>query len=178
MKKAVVLFIILSSLSLAESVTDMEKKVKNIEKQIQVKNTRIKTIDVEKHRLEKQIEDISKEMVEIDRERQKILEDIKTVSKNIDYGTRNLGITSSELERKRLEFKAKIIAWNRYSKEKEQLLDKQSPLKRNFVNLLYGDLRKMEYIKNVETDIKKVKRDIEKEKVKLGELRNKLARNI
>ena len=178
LKKAVVLFIILSSLSLAESVTDMEKKVKNIEKQIQVKNTRIKTIDVEKHRLEKQIEDISKEMVEIDRERQKILEEIKTVSKNIDYGTRNLGITSSELERKRLEFKAKIIAWNRYSKEKEQLLDKQSPLKRNFVNLLYGDLRKMEYIKNVETDIKKVKRDIEKEKVKLGELRNKLARNI
>ena len=86
MKKAVVLFIILSSLSLAESVTDMEKKVKNIEKQIQVKNTRIKTIDVEKHRLEKQIEDISKEMVEIDRERQKILEEIKTVSKNIDYG--------------------------------------------------------------------------------------------
>ena len=178
MKKEFVLFMMLSSLAFSESVTDMEKKVKNIEKQIQVKNTRIKTIDVEKTRLEKQIADISKEIVEIDKEKNRILEDIKTVSKNIDYGTRNLGITSSELERKRLEFKAKIIAWNRYSKEKEKYLDEQSLLKKDFVSLLYGDLEKMEHIKHVETDIKKVKADIENQKVKLGQLRNQLARNV
>lgn len=178
MRKILLIFVLLSGFAFSESVTDMEKKVKNIERQIQVKNNRIKTIDVETHKLEKQIDDIEKEIVEMGQERTKILDEIKTVSKNIEYGTKNLSITSSELERKKLEFKAKIIAWNRYMKEKGSYLDEQTLLKKNFVSLLCGDLQKMEYIKNVESDIKKVKRDIENEKIKLSNLRNKLAQNL
>ena len=178
MKRVILLFIMITSFTFSESVTDMEKKVKNIEKQIQVKNTRIKNIDVQTHQIEAQIKTIEKEIVDIGNDRQKILNDIRTVEKNIDYGKRNLGITSTELDRKKLEFKAKIIAWNRYSKEKEKFLDEQSLLKKNFVRLLYGDLEKMEYIKNVESDIKKVKSDIEVQKAQLSVLRNKLAQNL
>lgn len=51
------------------------------------------------------------------------------------------------MDRKKLEFKAKIIAWNRYSKEKEEEIVAEAILRKNFKNLLYGDLQKMEYIK-------------------------------
>ena len=77
-----------------------------------------------------------------------------------------------------MEFKAKIIAWNRYSKEREEEIISDAILRKNFKNLLYGDLQKMEYIKNVESDIQKVKANIENEKKKLSNLRNKLAQNI
>ena len=51
------------------------------------------------------------------------------------------------MDRKKLEFKAKIIAWNRYSKEREEEIISDAILRKNFKNLLYGDLQKMEYIK-------------------------------
>ena len=103
-----------SVLSFSDSVSDMEKKVKNIERQINQKNTRIKTIDVEKQKIAKQIKDIEKDIVSIEKEREKIVEEIKTVSKNIEYGEKNLAISSDEMKRKKLEYKAKLIAWNRY----------------------------------------------------------------
>ena len=176
--KRIALFLIVVTLSFSDTLTDMEKKIKRIDREISKKNTRIKNIDVQTQKLEKQISDIEKEIVDIGKDREKILDDIKTVQKNINYGSQNLNITSSELERKKLEFKAKIIAWNRYSKEREEGLVEDTLLKKDFKNLLYGDLKKMEHIKNVQKDIKKVKTDIEEEKLKLSKLRNKLALNM
>lgn len=178
MKRVIILFIILNCITFSDAVTDMEKKLKNIEKQISAKNNRIQSINVETQKLEKQINDIEKEIEEIAKDREKILNDIKTVSKNIDYGSQNLDITSKEMKRKKLEFKAKIIAWNRYSKEREENLVEEALLKKNFKNLLYGDLEKMEHIKNVEGDIQKVKKNIENERAKLSNLRSKLALNL
>ena len=174
----VILFLVIVTFSFSDTITDMEKKIKNIEKEIAQKNTRIKNIDAQTQKLEKQILETERDMLEIAKDREKILNDIKTVSKNIDYGSQNLNITSSEMERKKLEFKAKIIAWNRYSKEREESLVEDTLLKKDFKKLLYGDLEKMEHIKNVQSDIKKVKANIENEKAKLSNLRNKLALNI
>lgn len=176
--KTIILLIILTTLSMADAVSDMEQKIKNIEKQIAEKNSRIKNIDAETQKLEKQILEIERDILEIAKEREKILDDIKTVSKNIEYGGQNLNITSKEMDRKKLEFKAKIIAWNRYSKEREDDIITDAILRKNFKNLLYGDLQKMEYIKNVQSDIQKVKANIESEKQKLSGLRNKLALNL
>lgn len=176
--KIIILLIILTTLSMADAVSDMEQKIKNIEKQIAEKNSRIKNIDAETQKLEKQILEIERDILEIAKEREKILDDIKTVSKNIEYGGQNLNITSKEMDRKKLEFKAKIIAWNRYSKEREDDIITDAILRKNFKNLLYGDLQKMEYIKNVQSDIQKVKANIESEKQKLSGLRNKLALNL
>lgn len=176
--KIIILLIILTTLSMADAVSDMEQKIKNIEKQIAEKNSRIKNIDAETQKLEKQILEIERDILEIAKEREKILDDIKTVSKNIEYGGQNLNITSKEMDRKKLEFKAKIIAWNRYSREREEDIITDAILRKNFKNLLYGDLQKMEYIKNVQSDIQKVKANIESEKQKLSGLRNKLALNL
>ena len=174
----IILFIIITTFTFSDSITDMEKKIKSIEKEIAEKNSRIKNIDVQTQKLEKQILEIERDILEIAKDRENILNDIKTVTKNIDYGSQNLNITSSELERKKLEFKAKIIAWNRYSKEREENIVEDAFLRKNFKNLLYGDLKKMEHIKNVQQDIQKVKANIENEKIKLSNLRNKLALNI
>lgn len=174
----IVLFSILTTLSFSDAVTDMEAKIKKIEREIAQKNTRIKNIDVQTAKLEKQILELERDILVIAKEREKILEDIKTVSKNIEYGSQNLGVTNREMERKKLEFKAKIIAWNRYSKEVEDVLMEKTLLKKDFRNLLYGDLQRMEHIKNVQKDIEKVKANIENEKAKLSNLRNKLASNL
>lgn len=176
--KRVVLFLLVATFTFSDSVTDMEQRIKRIEREIAEKNSRIKNIDVQTQRLEKQILEIERDILEIAKDREKILDDIKTVSKSIDYGSQNLNITSSEMDRKKLEFKAKIIAWNRYSKEREDNLVEDTLLKKDFKNLLYGDLEKMEHIKNVQSDIQKVKANIESEKVKLSNLRNKLALNL
>lgn len=177
-KQAILISFIISNVIFADTVKDMEKKVKNIEKQIQEKNNRIKTINVETDRLEKKIQDIEQEIKEIDKERERILEDIKTVTKNIDYGSRNLNVTSRELDRKKVEYKAKIIAWDRYSRVEGEGLVHQPILKNDFKKLLYGDLDKIEHIKDVRENIVKVKSDIEAEKVKLSNLRNQLATNM
>ncbi len=176
--KKIILFLIISTLSFTDSVTDMEARIKKIEREIAQKNSRIKNIDAQTQKIEKQILETERDILEIAKDREKILNDIKTVSKNIDYGSQNLNITSSELDRKKLEFKAKIIAWNRYSKEREESLIEDALLKKNFKNLLYGDLKKMEHIKSVQSDIQKVKANIESEKAKLSTLRNKLALNL
>lgn len=176
--KIVTFFLLLTTLIMADAVTDMEQRIKNIEKQIAEKNSRIKNIDAQTQKIEKQILETERDILEIAKEREKILNDIKTVTKNIDYGSQNLNITSKEMDRKKLEFKAKIIAWNRYSKEREDEIISDAILRKNVKNLLYGDLEKMEYIKNVESDIQKVKANIENEKKKLSNLRNKLAQNI
>lgn len=178
MKRVVLFFMFFSVLSFPDSVSDMEKKVKNIERQINQKNTRIKTIDVEKQKIAKQIKDIEKDIVSIEKEREKIVEEIKTVSKNIEYGEKNLAISSDEMKRKKLEYKAKLIAWNRYVYDKDEEIITEALLRKNFKNLLNGDLKKMDYIQSVQVDIKKVKKDIENEKLKLSSLRNKLAQNL
>lgn len=176
--KKIILFLMVGTLSFSDALTDMEKKIKAIDREISQKNQRIKNIDVQTQKLEKQILELERDILEIAKDRETILNDIKTVSKNIEYGGQNLNITSSELKRKKLEFKAKIIAWNRYSKEREENLIEDVILKKDFKNLLYGDLQKMEHIKKVQSNIQKVKADIEGEKLKLSKLRNKLALNL
>lgn len=177
MKRVVLFFMIFSVLAFSDSVTDMKKKVKNIEHQINQKNTRIKTIDVEKQKIQKQIKDIEEDIVRIEKDREKTVEEIKTVSKNIEYGEKNLDVSSDVMKRKKLEYKAKLIAWNRYSCDKDDFSN-QPLMRKNFKNLLLGDLKKMEYIQSVQVDIKTVKKDIEREKIKLSNLRNKLAQNL
>lgn len=73
MKKIVLFFMIFSVLAFSDSVTDMKKKVKNIERQINQKNTRIKTIDVEKQKIQKQIKDIEDDIIRIEKDREKQL---------------------------------------------------------------------------------------------------------
>lgn len=178
MKQKIALFFILGSISFADSVTDMEDKIKGIEKEINVKNKRIKTINVETEKLKKKILETEIDIKEIKKERDKILKDIIIVTKNIEYGSQNLGVTSEEMKRKKMEFKAKIIAWNRYTKENGENLEEDSLFKKNFKDLLYGDLRSMDHIRDVEGDIQKVTKNIQEEKKKLTILRNELAQNV
>lgn len=63
------------------------------------------------------------------------------------------------MKRKKLEYKAKLIAWNRYVYDKDEEIVTESLLRKNFKNLLNGDLKKMDYIQSVQVDIKKVKQE-------------------
>jgi septal ring factor EnvC (AmiA/AmiB activator) len=158
------------------NVSELENKVKVIDAQIEQKKGRIEKIDVEKQSVTSQIREIEKEMQTIEKEQLVIVNEIAIVSKNIDYGEKSLGMTSKELERKKSEYGAKIILWDKYIKNRGNNPD-DSFIRKNFRGLLYGDIARMEHIQSVQFDIKKVKTEIESERKKLGDLRGKLARN-
>ena len=53
--KIITFFLLWTTLIMADAVTDMEQRIKNIEKQIAEKNSRIKNIDAQTQKIEKQI---------------------------------------------------------------------------------------------------------------------------
>lgn len=175
----VVFFLILSLFSFSDNtINDMNKKIKNIDAEIQKKNKRIKNINTETSKLEKSIKDLEIEIKKIEFEGKEIEEEIEIVKKNIDYGEKNLEISKREHEKKELEYIAKIIAWDKYAKVHTKELDKKIILKKNYREILHGDLQRMEHIEKVTGSIKEAKEKIEKDKKKLDMLRKELATNL
>ena len=162
----------------SNSVKDMNKRLKNIDKEIEKKNTRIKAIDTETSKLEKMIKELEEEIKKLEHERKEIEDEITVVKKNIDYSKKNLEISEVEHGRKESEFVAKIIAWDKYSKIHGKDIDEKVLLTKNYREMLHGDLQRMGHIEKVTGNIKEVKEKIEAEKRKLDRLEAELRENL
>ena len=162
----------------SNSVKDMNKRLKNIDKEIEKKNTRIKAIDTETSKLEKMIKELEEEIKKLEHERKEIEDEITVVKKNTDYSKKNLEISEVEHGRKESEFVAKIIAWDKYSKIHGKDIDEKVLLTKNYREMLHGDLQRMGYIEKVTGNIKEVKEKIEAEKRKLDRLEAELRENL
>ena len=162
----------------SNSVKDMNKRLKNIDKEIEKKNTRIKAIDTETSKLEKMIKELEEEIKKLEHEREEIEDEITVVKKNIDYSRKNLEISEVEHGRKESEFIAKIIAWDKYSKIHGKDIDEKVLLTKNYREMLHGDLQRMGHIEKITGSIKEVKEKIEAEKRKLDRLEAELRENL
>ena len=171
------LFFLISANVNSATVKDMNKRIKNIDQEIEQKNTRIKAIDTETSQIEKKIKDTEVEIEKMAEERKEIEEEIIVVKKNIDYGRKNLEISEDEHDRKESEFIAKIIAWDKYSKVHRRDLPEKVILMKNYREVLYGDLQRMGYIEKVTGNIKENQDKIEAEKTKLDKLESQLKEN-
>ena len=171
------LFFLISANVNSATVKDMNKRIKNIDQEIEQKNTRIKAIDTETSQIEKKIKDTEVEIEKMAEERKEIEEEIIVVKKNIDYGRKNLEISVDEHDRKESEFIAKIIAWDKYSKVHRRDLPEKVVLMKNYREVLYGDLQRMGYIEKVTGNIKENQDKIEAEKTKLDKLESQLKEN-
>ena len=171
------LFFLISANVNSATVKDMNKRIKNIDQEIEQKNTRIKAIDTETSQIEQKIKDTEVEIEKMAQERKEIEEEITVVKKNIDYGKKNLEISEDEHDRKESEFIAKIIAWDKYSKVHRRDLPEKVALMKNYREVLYGDLQRMGYIEKVTGNIKENQDKIEAEKIKLDKLENQLKEN-
>lgn len=171
------LFLLVSANINSATVKDMNKRLKNIDKEIEKKNTRIKAIDTETSKIEKMIKDTEVEIEKMEQERKDIENEIKIVKKNIDYGRKNLEISEDEHNRKESEFIAKIIAWDKYSKVHHKDLAEKVVLMKNYREVLYGDLQRMGYIEKIRGNIKETQDKIEAEKIKLDKLEAQLREN-
>lgn len=176
--KILLTFFLLSASIYPASVNDMNKRLKNIDKEIAKKNTRIKAIDTETSKLEKMIKDLEDEIKKLEHERKEIEDEITVVKKNIDYSRKNLEISEVEHDRKESEFIAKIIAWDKYSKIHNKEIDEKVLLTKNYREMLHGDLERMGHIEKVTGSIKEVKEKIEAEKKKLDRLEAELRENL
>ena len=178
--KTILTFFLLSAsiYPASNSVKDMNKRLKNIDKEIEKKNTRIKAIDTETSKLEKMIKELEEEIKKLEHEREEIEDEITVVKKNIDYSRKNLEISEVEHGRKESEFIAKIIAWDKYSKIHGKDIDEKVLLTKNYREMLHGDLQRMGYIEKVTGNIKEVKEKIEAEKRKLDRLEAELRENL
>ena len=171
------LFFLISANVNSATVKDMNKRIKNIDQEIEQKNTRIKAIDTETSQIEKKIKDTEVEIEKMAEERKEIEEEITVVKKNIDYGRKNLEISVDEHDKKESEFIAKIIAWDKYSKVHRRDLPEKVALMKNYREVLYGDLQRMGYIEKVTGNIKENQDKIEAEKIKLDKLESQLKEN-
>ena len=171
-------FFLLSASIYPASVKDMNKRLKNIDKEIEKKNTRIKAIDTETSKLEKMIKDLEDEIKKLEHEREEIEDEITVVKKNIDYSRKNLEISEVEHDRKESEFVAKIIAWDKYSKVHRKEIDEKVLLTKNYREMLNGDLQRMGHIEKVTGSIKEAKEKVEAEKKKLDRLEAELKENL
>ena len=171
-------FFLLSASIYPASVKDMNKRLKNIDKEIEKKNTRIKAIDTETSKLEKMIKELEEEIKKLEHEREEIEDEITVVKKNIDYSRKNLEISEVEHGRKESEFVAKIIAWDKYSKIHGKDIDEKVLLTKNYREMLHGDLQRMGHIEKVTGSIKEVKEKIEAEKRKSDRLEAELRENL
>ena len=181
MKTKTILTFFLLSASIypaSNSVKDMNKRLKNIDKEIEKKNTRIKAIDTETSKLEKMIKELEEEIKKLEHKREEIEDEITVVKKNIDYSRKNLEISEVEHGRKESEFVAKIIAWDKYSKIHGKDIDEKVLLTKNYREMLHGDLQRMGHIEKVTGSIKEVKEKIEAEKRKLDRLEAELRENL
>lgn len=170
-------FLILSLGAYSKSVNSMNNRIKNIDKEIKKKNIRIHTINNETTKIKKDLLNLEKEIENIETERKKIEEEISVVKKNINYGEKNLKITDVEHSRKEMEYIAKIIAWDKYSKLYSKELKEKAILKKQYRELLHGDLKRMSHIEKISGNIVQVKEKIEIEKKNLDILKKKLEDN-
>ena len=181
MKIETVLIFFLLSVNIypaSNSVKDMNKRLKNIDKEIEKKNIRIKAIDTETSKLEKMIKDLEDEIKKLEHERKEIEDEITVVKKNIDYSRKNLEISEVEHDRKESEFVAKIIAWDKYSKIHRKEINEKVILTKNYREILHGDLQRMSHIEKITGSIKEVKEKIEAEKRKVDKLEAELRENL
>ncbi|WP_427172097.1 murein hydrolase activator EnvC [Fusobacterium nucleatum] len=179
MKTKIFLTFFLLSISIySASVNDMNKRLKNIDKEIAKKNTRIKVIDTETSKLEKMIKELEDEIKRLEEERKEIEAEIIVVKKNIDYSKKNLEISEIEHNKKESEFVAKIIAWDKYSKIHKKEIAEKVLLTKNYREMLHGDLQRMDHIEKITGSIKEVKEKIEAEKRKLDRLEAELRENL
>ena len=181
MKIETVLIFFLLSVNIypaSNSVKDMNKRLKNIDKEIEKKNIRIKAIDTETSKLEKMIKELEEEIKKLEHERKEIEAEITVVKKNIDYSKKNLEISEVEHNRKEAEFVAKIIAWDKYSKIHRKEINEKVILTKNYREILHGDLQRMSHIEKITGSIKEVKEKIEAEKRKLDRLEAELRENL
>lgn len=179
MKTKIFLTFFLLSISIySASVNDMNKRLKNIDKEIAKKNTRIKVIDTETSKLEKMIKELEDEIKRLEEERKEIEAEIIVVKKNIDYSKKNLEISEIEHNKKESEFVAKIIAWDKYSKIHKKEIVEKVLLTKNYREMLHGDLQRMDHIEKITGSIKEVKEKIEAEKRKLDRLEAELRENL
>ena len=176
--KTLLTFFLLSASIYSASVNDMNKRLKNIDKEIEKKNTRIKAIDTETSKLEKMIKDLEDEIKKLEHERKEIEDEITVVKKNIDYSKKNLEISEVEHGKKESEFVAKIIAWDKYSKIHNKEIDEKVLLTKNYREMLHGDLQRMGHIEKITGSIKETKEKIEAEKKKLDRLEAELKENL
>lgn len=165
-------------ISYGASINDMNKKLKDIDKQIESKNARIKNINVETGKLSDQIKKLEIEIKKDEKEQQNIAEEITVVEKNIDYGQKNLEIAEEEIGLKSSEYSAKILAWDKYSKILGDETNKRYELKKQYRDVLNGDLNRIDYIIKIEEKIKKYKSEIENQKAKLDKLKKELSNSI
>ena len=156
------LFFLISANVNSATVKDMNKRIKNIDQEIEQKNTRIKAIDTETSQIEKKIKDTEVEIEKMAEERKEIEEEITVVKKNIDYGRKNLEISVDEHDR---------------SKVHRRDLPEKVILMKNYREVLYGDLQRMGYIEKVTGNIKENQDKIEAEKTKLDKLESQLKEN-
>ncbi|MGL4976545.1 MAG: murein hydrolase activator EnvC family protein [Cetobacterium sp.] len=174
--RMLIVFFIYTTFIFCESVDSLKNKVKKIESEIKQKSSRIQNINSEKVSVERQIENINNEIKEIEKEAQKIQEERKIVNRSIQYGGLNLETSNSVLNRRKSEFKAKMIEVNRKTSLKSNQ-KQESIAKRSFSRLLFSDLESMEHIKNVQTSIEEVKKNVEKDKQKLTLLKRRMDSN-
>ncbi|WP_319370180.1 peptidoglycan DD-metalloendopeptidase family protein [uncultured Ilyobacter sp.] len=174
MRKCVVFFLILSSLSYGDQLSDMKKKVGDIEKGIKKSSKEIKVIGQNRELIKKQINDLESELKKIESEKKELMVKISSLSKKIEYSKSNLDFSSKELKIRNKEYNAKLEAWNRVKKNKNEKEYIQSN-KRNFKELLYSDLETLEHIRVVQKDIDLVKNDIEIDRREQTRLKNILA---
>lgn len=172
------LLMLSSNLYSDNSISNMNSKLKKIDSQIKQKNARIKVIDSTTLKLSDQIAKLEREMKEDEKEKRRILEEIEITKKNIDYGEKNLNITHDAGYQKQMEYTAKIIAWDRYAKIYGSTLPEKEVLGKHYREMLNYDLKRMDYITNVEGNIIEVKNEIEKQKIKLDSLQKALVLNI
>ena len=181
MKTKTILTFFLLSASIypaSNSVKDMNRRLENIDKEIEKKNTLIKAIDTETSKLEKMIKELEEEIKKLEHEREEIEDEITVVKKNIDYSRKNLEISEVEHGRKESEFVAKIIAWDKYSKIHGKDIDEKVLLTKNYREMLHGDLQRMGHIEKVTGSMKEVKEKIEAEKRKWDRLEAELRENL
>lgn len=140
-KIILVFFFLLVSIYLVfKFVKDMNKRLKNIDKEIEKKNICIKVIDIEIFKLEKMIKELEEEIKKLEYERKEIEDEIIVVKKNIDYSRKNFEILEVEYNRKEFEFVVKIIVWDKYSKIYRKEIDEKVLFIKNYREMLYGDL--------------------------------------
>ncbi len=174
--KILMIFFICSTFLFGDSVDNLKSKMKKIDSEIKQKNNRIEYINSEKVSIAKQIDNINSEIKEIEKDAEKLQEEIKVVNRNIEYGGLNLNVSSKVLDKKKSEYKAKMIEVTRKSSLESDTRER-SIAKRSFSRLLYGDLESMEHIKKVQSSIEQVKKNIENDRQKLTVLKRKLDSN-
>jgi septal ring factor EnvC (AmiA/AmiB activator) len=167
-----IFFFLLWSFSYGDQLEDMKRKVGDIERGIENSNQQITTIGENRDTLRNQIKSIELDLKKIEIEKKVLLQKISILSKKIDYSKSSLKFSSSEFEIKTREYNAKLEAWHRAKKSRQE---KEYENKRNFKELLYSDLESLEHIRMVQKDIDLVKNDIENDRKEQSKLKNLLA---